>query len=129
MKGKEKSMTEIRTIIHRLRLGQSIRSIHKELGVYRPLISELQALAIMHKWLDPKLPMPSDEEISKVRNQKTKESSHPLDAYKEQLEQWNREGLSSVVIHQLLKDKCPCDVQAIRRYRKKQFPKPMRSEL
>ena len=45
--------------------------------------------------------------------------------YKEQLEQWDKEGLTSVVIHQLLKDKCSCDVQAIRRYRNKHFPKPI----
>ena len=56
---------------------------------------------------------------------KNKNQSHPLDPYKEQLEQWHKEGLSSVVIHQLLKDKCSCDVQAIRRYRKKHFPKPI----
>ena len=35
MKGKEKNMTEIRNIIHRLRMGQSKRRIHKELRVHR----------------------------------------------------------------------------------------------
>ena len=55
----------------------------------------------------------------------TKIQSHPLDIYREQLKQWDKEGLTSVVIHQLLKDKCPCDVQAIRRYRNKHFPKPV----
>jgi transposase len=67
--------------------------------------------------------MPSDEEIAKYWNQNSKTSSHPLDFYKEQLEQWDKEGLTSVVIHRLLKDKCACDVQSIRRYRNKHFPK------
>lgn len=123
MKGKEKNMTEIRQIIHRLRMGQSIRLIHKEFGIHRPLIRELHKLAILHQWLDPQLPMPTDEEIGSVRKQKTKEKNHPLDVHREQLKQWTEEGLSSVVIHQLLKDKCPCDMQAIRRYIKKFFPK------
>lgn len=123
MKGKEKTMTEIRNIIHRLRMGHSIRRIHKELGIYRPIIRELHGLAVVQQWLDPELPMPNDEEIRKVWNPQKKSQSHPLDFHREQLEQWDNEGISSVVIHQLLKDKCPCDAQAIRRYRNKHFPK------
>jgi len=41
------------------------------------------------------------------------------------LEKWDQEGLTSVVIHQLLRDKSSCDAQAIRRYRSKHFPKPV----
>ena len=125
MKGKETNMTEIRNIIHRLRMGQSKRRIHKELGIYRPIIRELHKLALLHGWLNPELPMPSDEEIAKVYKKKAKNSSHSLDAHKEQIEVWHKEGLSSVVICQLLKDKCSCDVQAIRRYRNKHFPTPV----
>ena len=83
------------------------------------------AIIHQHGWLDNELPMPSDEEIAKIWKSKTKCQSHPLDVFKEQLEQWNKEGLTSVVIHQLLKEKCSCDVQAIRRYRNKHFPKPI----
>lgn len=125
MKGKKINMTEIRNIIHRLRMGQSQRRIHKELGIYRPIIRELHKLTIVHDWLDPELPMPSDEEIAKVYTKKTKNSSHSLDIHKAQIEIWHKEGLSSVVISQLLKDKCSCDVQAIRRYRSKHFPSPI----
>ncbi len=123
MKGKEKNMIEIREIIHRFRMGQSKRSIHKELGVYRPIIRELHRLAIAQQWLDPISPMPSNEEIAKVWTKKTKKTPHQLDRNKEQIEQWHKEGLSSVVIYQLLKDKCSCDAQAVRRYRNKHFPK------
>ncbi len=123
MKGKEKSMTDIRNIIHRLRMSHSDRQIHKDLKVHRTIVRELRALAVVHQWLDPATPMPSDEEIAKVWNKKPKDKTHPLDPHKEELEQWSKEGLSSVVIQQLLKDKCSCDVQAIRRYRQKHFPK------
>jgi hypothetical protein len=125
MKGKEKNMTDIRNIIHRLRMGQSKRHIHKELGVYRPLIRDLNNLAIVHNWLDPESPMPSNEEIATVWNRETPNQPHPLDLYREQLEQWDKKGLSSIVIQRLLKEKCSCDIQAIRRYRAKHFPKPI----
>ncbi len=124
MKGKVKSMTEIRNIIHRLRMGQTNRQIHRDLRVHRSTIRELNRLAVIHQWLNTELPMPSDEEIAKLWNlKKIKTQFHPLDVYKEQLAVWNEEGLTSIVIHQLLKDKCSCDVQAIRRYRNKHFPK------
>lgn len=124
MKGREKSMTEIRSIIQRLRNGQSNRRIHKDLGVHRSLIRELKDLATTHQWLNSASPMPSDEEIARARNKnKNIVSGHLLDPYKEQIEQWHNQGLTSVVIHRLLIDKCSCDVQAIRRYRKKYFQK------
>lgn len=125
MKGKVKNMTDIRAIVHRLRMGQSIRCIHKELGVHRPIIRKLNDLAVIHRWIDPELAMPSDEEISKYWNAKSKKKihSHPLDIYKEEIRLWNQDSHSSIVIHQLLKDKCSCDAQSIRRYRKKHFPK------
>lgn len=126
MKGKEKSMTEIRTIIYRLRSQQSNRKISRELGVHRTIVSKLRSLAINNQWLNPELPMPSDEEIAKMWNPKIKMQSHPLDIYKEQIAQWHKEGISSVVVHQLLKDRCSCDVQAIRRYRNKHFPKSIK---
>jgi len=125
MKGKVINMTETRNIIHRLRMGQSKRQIHKDLGVHRSIIREVNLLAITHQWLDKESPMPNDEDIAMLRNLKTKTQSHPLDVYRAQLAQWDKEGFSSVVIHQLLKDKCPCSAQAVRRYRNKHFPKPI----
>jgi len=123
MKGREKSMPEIRNIIQRLRSGQSKRQIHKDLNVHRSIIRELHDLATSLQWLNPHLPMPSDEEIAMAWNTKKKTSTfHPLDPYKEQIERWHLQGHSSVVIHRLLQDKCSCDIQAVRRYRKKQFP-------
>src|SRR3989304_7577856 len=124
MNGKGKNMTDIRNIIHRLRMNQSIRCIHRELGIYRPIIRELRSVAIEQQWLNAALPMPSDEEISKVWSHDPINQPHLLDPYKEQLAVWDKEGLSSTVVYQLLRDKCNCDVQAIRRYRNKHFPKP-----
>lgn len=125
MKGRETVMTKIRDIIHRLRNDQSIRHIHKELGIHRSIIRELNTLAIAHQWLDPNLPMPSDEEIAKLWSPKKATKAHPLDLHREQIEEWHAQGITSVVIHQLLKDDCSCNLQAVRRYRNRYFPKPV----
>ena len=67
--------------------------------------------------------MPTDEEISKFWNSSSKrQKQHPLDLYRDDIEQWKREGYSAVVMHQVLKDQCSCDAQTIRRYLNKHFP-------
>ncbi len=123
MKGKVKSMSEIRKIIHRLRLKESHRQIQRDLGVHRTTIRELNSLAITHQWLDTSSLMPSDEEIDMIWNKKENTETHCLDPYKSQIQAWVNEGISSTVIQQLLNDKCPVDIQVIRRYRTKHFPK------
>lgn len=78
---------------------------------------------MLHQWLDPLLSMPNDEEIFKFWNSTCKNQKlHPLDFYRNHLEEWRKEGYSAVVMHQLLKDQCSCDVQSIRRYLNKHFP-------
>lgn len=125
-KGKCINMLDIRKTIHRLREGQSDRHIHREIGVDRSIIKKIRNLSILHSWLDTSSAMPNDKEISKFWTSTYKATkSHPLDFHRDLLEQWRKEGCSAVVIHQLLKDFCPCDVQVVRRYLKKCFPKPI----
>lgn len=116
-------MTEVRTIIHRLRMGEAKRSIERELGVHRTIIRDLYDKAVIRGWLDPDVPMPNDEELAKVGKEKTKTRNHSLDPHREQLRQWHQEKMSAVVMCQLLKDKCSCSDQSIRRYINKHFPK------
>lgn len=125
MQGKEKSMIEIRNIIHRLRLNQSQRLISRECNVCRTIVNKVYKVAVANQWLDCQLPIPNDLEISSKWLYKSKNRKHKLDAYKSEIEQWHNEGLSSIVICQLLKNKCDCDQQSIRRYRKKNFKKPI----
>jgi transposase len=123
-KGKCKAMVEIREILHRLRCGQSNRHIARACKTDRGIIRKIREAAIQNQWLNPDLPMPCDEEIAKVWNPKTQSQKlHPLDPYLDDLKQWREQGYSAVVIHQLIKDKCPCDAQAVRRYLNKRFPK------
>lgn len=125
-KGKCKTMLDIREVIHRLREAHSDRRIWREIGVDRSIIKRIRSLSILHQWLDISSAMPTDEEISRFWNSTSKaQKSHPLDLHIDHLKLWRKEGYSAVVIHQLLKDKCPCDAQAIRRYLNKHFPKPV----
>lgn len=116
-------MLDIRQVIHHLREGHSDRHIGRKIKIDRSIIKKIRALSILHQWLDTSSVMPTDEEISKFWNSTSKtQKPHPLDLHRDHLEQWRKEGYSAVVIHQLLKDKSPCDAQAIRRYLNKHFP-------
>ena len=123
VKGKYTSMLEIRDVIHRLKMGQSNRRIKRDVGIDRSIIRKIKQLSIKHNWLDPSAAMPTDKEISKFWNVKLKTQDHPLDHHRADLERWQKEGISSVVMHQLLKDKCSCSPLRIRRYINKYFPK------
>jgi len=122
-KGKYTTMLGIREVIHRLREGHSDRRIGREIKIDRSIVKKIRALAILHHWLDTSSAMPTDGEISKFWNLTSKiQKQHPLDLYRDHLEQWKKEGYSAVVMHQILKDQCSCDAQTIRRYLNKHFP-------
>lgn len=123
-KGKCKNMLEIREVVHRLRSGQSNRLIEREIGIDRSIVQNIRKLSIIHHWIDSESVMPTDDELFKVWNSKSKSPKfHPLDLHRENIELWRKEGYSATVIYQLLKDKCSCNPQMIRRYLKKNFPK------
>ena len=116
-------MLDIRTVIHRLREGHSDRRIGREVKMDRSIVKKIRALSMLHQWLDTSSAMPTDGEISKFWNSSSKtQKQHPLDLYRNDLEQWKKEGYSAVVMHQVLKDQCSCDAQTIRRYLNKHFP-------
>jgi transposase len=122
-KGKCKTMLEIREVIHRLREGHSDRRIWREMGVDRSVVKKIRNLSILHQWMGAST-IPTDEEISMFWNAKLKtKNNNPLTLYHDNLKRWKTDGCSAVVIHQLLKDKCPSSEQAIRRYLKRNFPK------
>jgi transposase len=124
MRGKCRSMTDIRGVIHRLREGQSDRCIERETGIDRSIIRKIRKLSFSNGWLNLSLPMPKDEEIARywTTTKSSAERNHPLDIHRDSLQQWKKEGLSSVVIRRLLKGKSECSSQSIRRYLKKHFP-------
>lgn len=123
-KGKQKNMLDIRNIIHRLREGQSNRRIERETGIDRDIVRKVKKLSVDQAWLDRSVSMPTDEAIAIYWKTGIKAQRHHfLDPYRTDLEQWSKEGYSAVVMYQLLKDKCACNPQSIRRYLSKHFPK------
>jgi transposase len=124
-KGKRIYMIQIRDVIHRLRNKKSQRCVSRETGIDRSLVKKIYELATVNHWLDSTSPIPNDEEIAKVWNVKAKKQNHILDDYYDELKQWHNAGYTAVVMQNLLKDKCSCDIQAIRRYLSSHFPKPI----
>jgi len=115
---------ELRDVIKRLRMGQGIRRIHVETGVHRTIIRSLRDTAEAKGWLRAELLLPTEEEVQQARRSEVSPESnaHPLEAFRQQIEQWVQAGHSYVVMHQLLKDRYACSEATLRRFVQRRFP-------
>lgn len=118
-------MVQIRDVINRLRNKQSHRCIQRETGIDRSIVKRVHQLALANDWLDPSLAMPNDAEIAKRWAPRTNKPNHILNTYYDDFKEWRNQGHSAVVMHSLIKENCSCDIQTVRRYLKKYFPKPI----
>lgn len=126
VQGKEKTMSEKRDIILRLRSGHSIRKIGRELGVHRTVIRSVHRLAAEKGWLNLETTPPSEHELDQASIQeKTTTPETPLTAYCEEIKMWHSEGKSAVVIQRLLERNHSIlrGIGSLRRYIRKNFPK------
>lgn len=117
-------MHNYQDVLHRLRLNQSIRQIHKDTKIHKTLIRKIKKTSEVKQWLDPSNPIPSLAEIDLAFNQipTEKKHSHILDECHDQIKEWHEKGHSNVVIHALLKDRLDISLSTVRRYREKHFP-------
>jgi transposase len=117
-------MTEYRDIIRRLRDGMGPRAIQRDTGIHRTIIRSLRGLAEVEGWIETDKPLPSEEEIHRVRSRAsgTKENRHPLYVYLEEFRGWVKEGYSYVVMYNLIKDRHPCSEPTVRRFVQKYLP-------
>jgi len=121
-------MTEKREVIRRLRLGHSIRQINRDTGMHRTLIREIQALSVMHDWLDSDTDLPQETELQSLLYALHKPPEEPephiLDPYKDDIDRWlNEDKNSFVVIHELLRQEgLEISESTVRRYCHKHFP-------
>ena len=115
---------ELREVVRRLKAGQGIRRIHAETGVHRTIIRALRDTAEAQRWLDPGSPLPSEEEVQRVRRAEVpaESAAHPLETYRDQIKGWVEAGHSYVVMHQLIKDRYACSEATLRRFVLKRFP-------
>jgi hypothetical protein len=117
-------MTEYRGIIRRLRTKMGLREIQRDTGMHRTLIRDIRGMAEVEGWLDPQKPLPSEEEIQRVRGGVvgTKETRHPLYLYIEDFRRWVKEDYTFVVMHQMIKERYPCSEPTVRRFVAKYLP-------
>ena len=90
-------MTEKVDVVFRLRAAQSVRAIQRDTGVHRAIIRQLRELAQSRGWLSQGVPPPDEEEVARVLaydRSSPREISHPLDAFRNDIERWIGEGNS-----------------------------------
>lgn len=122
---RRRTVPEYRDIIQRLRLGRGIREIQRDTGVHRTIIRGVRGIAEVEGWLDARSPLPSEQEIQRVRERTQggkKEAHHPLYAYLGEFRRWVKEKYSYTVMHQLIQDRYPCSEATVRRFVQQYFP-------
>jgi hypothetical protein len=95
---------ELQDIVPRLRLGHSVKAIHRETGRHKTVIRAVRDLAGREGWLSPTTELPSEGEISLLYEETGHDASHPLKPYEAQIKDWLRAKYSFQVIHKLLED-------------------------
>ena len=95
---------ELQDIVRRLRMKQSIKAIKRETGKHRRVIRRTLELAKQEGWLDAKRELPSEHRLQEVYHEQrdgTDGRSYPLDAHRDRIKGWHRDGYSFLVIHEL----------------------------
>lgn len=120
-------MTEKSEVIRRLRAGQSIREINRETGIHRATVRNIREVATRWNWLDSRESLPGESEILKaLRNGDGEENltvTHPLDIYLSDIENWLKEKVSFLLIHEFLREKgIALSETSVRRYIHRTFP-------
>ena len=78
-------------------MNQSIKAIKRETGKHRRVIRRVLELAGQEGWLDAKRELPSEHRLQEVYHEQrdgTDGRGHPLDAHRDQIKGWHREGYS-----------------------------------
>ena len=121
---------ELQDIVRPLRMKQSIKAINRETGKHRRVIRRVLELAEQKGWLDAKRELPSERQLQEVYHEHRGGEDgghHPLDARRDQIEGWRREGYSFLVIHELLQQRgVEYSETTVRRYIHRHFPPPVR---
>jgi transposase len=116
-------MSELQQIVYRLKMKSKIRAIHKELGFHRTIIRSLKKTAEELGWLDPESPLPTEEVLQATISSKKAKKSHPLEIFRNDIEQWLEKKMSCTVIHRLVLEKVSCSYTTLRNFIHKTFPK------
>ncbi len=96
-------MYQYRQIIFRLRQGDSIRGIAQAKLADRKKIRQIHGVALQQGWLNIELDLPTDEELLKFfKSRKNVPQSSLTMPYKDQIEEWVKQGIQASTIHAAL---------------------------
>jgi hypothetical protein len=109
MSNRRFEMYEYRQVIHRMRMGESDRTIARTKLAGRIKCGQIRATAGQQGWLDKGLPLPDDEVLVAAFDQKKQQDDNPTHqslsrSYKEQIRKWVEGNVCMTTIHQTLTD-------------------------
>jgi len=96
---------DFRDVVHRLRVGNSVKAIQRETGRHKTVIRVARDTAEREEWLSLATELPSEGEIGRFYEETlgaSREVPHPLELYEGQIKEWAKAKHSVQVTHQLL---------------------------
>ena len=119
-------MYEIRQIIQRLRLGESVRQIAQCLHVGRATVASIHGLAIEHNWLDPLCQIPDDATLAPFFTpaRKTPQNVSSVEPFRDEILKWHAQGINATTIRRALHQRhgYSGSVHALYRFLKSEVP-------
>lgn len=106
MSGRRIPVLDVHDLIIRLRLGQPLRAITRELELDRKTVRDYRDLAIAQGWLDG--PLPDVAAVAALLKQQTRTLSSPassVEPFRDLVIDWRTSGMEGVVIHALLQER------------------------
>ena len=109
MSNRRFEMYQYRQVIHRMRMGESDRTIARTRLMGRIKSGQFRAIAARQGWLDKGLPLPDDEVLAQAFEEKRGDDNNPTHqslsrAYEEQIRKWVERNVCMTTIHQALAD-------------------------
>jgi len=109
MSNRRFEMYEYRQVIHRMRMGESDRSIAGARLMGRIKCGQVRAIARRRGWLDRGTPLPDDEVLVEAFERKQERDDNPTHQslsreYEEQIRKWVEGNVCMTTIHQALVD-------------------------
>jgi transposase len=124
---REKTMSELRDIINRLKLGHGIKQIRRDTGVHREVIRKLKRLGKERLWFAETAGLPGNKEIHDAYYGPPEENEHPLARFDGLFEQYVKDGLTYEAMHRLIREKFTCSESTVRRYVREKFSKALKA--
>ncbi len=100
-------MFEVRQIIQRLRMGESIREVARAQHVGRPTVKAIRIVAVEQHWLDPLRPLPDDRVLAGFFNgpRKAPQNISSIETYRDEILTWHAQGINAVTMRRALHEK------------------------